>query len=803
MWVVVGVVVIGGGVFAGFQIRAMRLRSQIAEARDQAVDLAKSDTWRGWTGAQERLAGIAGASATVENRAALARSRAVLAYEFGDGLAEAKAAVDALDPDSGLDGALATTYVALARHDLKAATASVARVTALSPEGAASQYVAGQAALLAGNHVDGIAGLRRAYEREPRPSYAVGLARALSAVGEYDKAIEAIDRVLVEIPKHPAALIQLGAILGASGRIVAGASQSVDIRNHLAAIIAEGKKALAEQERGVSPAQVAFADLALARIDFATGDSAGMRSGIGDAVAQRIDEQRFAEQAVDTLYAIGDLQGARVAIDRALAVWPTSRPVLIMQAQLAIAGGRPVEAIEILKRAPDAAGVPSGLAVRGIAKLELGDVGGAQADLDAALKVLPSLPAAIIGRSWLDLANGDPGSAVKRLEPRYKSSSGDVALATAYAAALRSQGDPSGRERAKQVLDAVLTRPTGYTVARAQQELGRLLVDRGEFPAARSAFDTAARGGALDARIDLALLQIEDRETMAGSKALTQLLNEAGDRATAALMLETARAQLLAGAHTNATQLLDRADRTPNVVRWRYDRELGRVALRKGDFGRAAEALTRALGACKRDGETFLLAADVVSSDVRQASLATRLRELVTTRLQGVPEGMIVTGKLALGDYNAASNQNAPELAAKALEDAANAYQGARRALTEANATPRRFAQVELGLAVIAYHRRDDATARRQLGTVIQKDPSLYDAYLFLAELAGPKNTNRALQLAQQATTYNPDLVAGWVMVGNLAAKSKNQKLLQEAIARLSQLAPEIPELAALKKLRR
>ena len=204
IWILIGGAVIGGGVFAGFQIRAMRLGKQIAAARDQAVDLAKADTWQGWAGARDRLAGIAHASATVDNFAALARARAVLAYEFGDGLADAKTAVDKLGAQGGLDTAIAAAYVALAQNDPKAAKQAVDHASQLGANDAAVLYVTGQASLLAGDYKGAITSLRTAHEREPRPLYAIGLARAIAATGAWEDALAAVDRALGAMPDHPA-----------------------------------------------------------------------------------------------------------------------------------------------------------------------------------------------------------------------------------------------------------------------------------------------------------------------------------------------------------------------------------------------------------------------------------------------------------------------------------------------------------------------------------------------------------------------------------------------------------------------
>ena len=164
MWILVGAIVIGGGVFAGFQIRAMRLKKQIAAARDQAVDLREGRHVARLVGRARSARGIAQASATVDNRAALARARAVLAYEFGDGLSEAKAAVDALGGAGRARHRDRRAYVALAQNDAKAAKAAADRAIELAPNDAAALYVAGQAALLAGDYKAAIASLRGAHE---------------------------------------------------------------------------------------------------------------------------------------------------------------------------------------------------------------------------------------------------------------------------------------------------------------------------------------------------------------------------------------------------------------------------------------------------------------------------------------------------------------------------------------------------------------------------------------------------------------------------------------------------------------
>jgi len=785
MWVVIGAGVIGGGVFAGFQIRKLRLEKQIVAAREQAVSLAKADTWRGWAGARDRLAGIARASSTVVNRAALARARAVLAYEFGDGVAEAKAALAKLGTDGGLDSAIAAAYLALADHDAKAAKAAAERALALAPNDAAALYVAGQAALLAGDHKAAIASLRRSHERDPRALYAVGLARAIGSTGAWDEALAAVDRALGAMPDHPGALIERAFLLEAAGRIAPGNTLTAEVRTQLVKLIAEGGKPFAEQARGVSPSQLAFANLALARVDFALRDSSSALAAIKAAADVHVDEQRFGEEVTETLYALGDLERALNTARAALTQWPASHRVQVSLAQISLAQGKAGEALAILGRHPEAAALPRGQAVRGLAKLATGDLAGAAADLDAVLGALPQLELAIVGRAWVHLAAGAVEDARKQLEPRYTAGSPSVALATAYGATLRSAGDLA---KAREVLDKAVSGPPGVDMPRAQLELGRVLRALGDTRGARAALAEAIRlGGGLDAKLENALLSIDDRDPTGGRDTIDQLLDkEPGAMENPRVVLEGARARMLAGDHAGAVKLLDAADKLPNVPRWWLARERGRLALRRGEVPAAARSLGEALDGCGDDPETFLLAADLVTVDPKQTTvLAQKVTSLVEPRIGKLPEALIVKGKLAIAREDAAA--------------AEAAYVAAKQALD--SAVPRRLAQAYYGLAVIAYNKGDDPNAQSQLDLVMPADPSIYNAYLYAAEIA--KSQLAALELAKKAVKFNPEFVLGWFRVGYFAAKANKPKDLAQAMEKLAALSPGNPFLAELEALRR
>ena len=146
----------------------------------------------------------------------------MLAYEFGDGLAEAKAAVEKLGTTGGLDAAIAATYVALAQHDPQGREGPRPTARPSSPPPMRPRSTSrGRPRCSLGDYKNAISSLRSAHEKEPRPLYAVGLARAIAATGAWDEALAAVDSALGAMPDHPAALIERAFLLTASGRISA------------------------------------------------------------------------------------------------------------------------------------------------------------------------------------------------------------------------------------------------------------------------------------------------------------------------------------------------------------------------------------------------------------------------------------------------------------------------------------------------------------------------------------------------------------------------------------------------------
>jgi len=781
LWVLIGIVVIGGGVFAGFQIRSMRLKKQIAQARDNATGLAKADTWTGWSEAKRKLEDIVGASPSVDNRAVLARARTIIAFEFGDGLADAKAAVDQLAGQGGYDAQIAAAYLALAQNDAIGAKHAADIVLGTHKDDAVTLYVAGQAQLLNGDPKTAQQQLKAAFDKDPRPLYGVALARAYAASSAWEDAIGSLDRVLAGSPEHPAAIIARGMVLAAAGRIAPGAAAGTDIHTQLMKVIAEGRQPLNQQPHGVSPAQMAFAYLSLAQVDFARGDAAAARNDVSAAAQLGVEDQRFAEEAVDTLYLIGDLGAARSIAETAMTSWPTSRRVHIAIAEIMLAQGKAADALDILGKS-DVTSLPLGQAVRADAKLATGDVDGARSDYEAALKKLPNLERAVVGRAWLEIAEGNLDEAKKRVEPHYSDKGSSAALTTVYAAILRRSGE---LDKAKTLLDKVVSGPPSGDLVRAQLELARLDRDMGDLRGARSVYADASKSGSFDARFEAALLAIEDRDPQGGRDTLDLLVKEAGDHPQPDLLLEAARARALVGDHAGAKALLDQAEKLPAVATWKLERERGRLALRKGQFPEAVADFTKALDSSGDDAETFLLAADASGTEDK-GPLGDKIRKLVNDRLKNRPEAKIVEGKLLI--------------AAGKTADAETAYKAAKEALKTEKATPRRMAQADFGLAYIASANQNTADAQNGFELVNNEDPSIADAYLFASVLA--KDKRKSYDLAQNAVKYNPDSPAGWLVVGKLAAQLRDRKMLADAIGRLESIAPGGDELKELQKLR-
>jgi tetratricopeptide (TPR) repeat protein len=798
VWIVVGAGVIGGGVFAGFQIRAMRLAGQIDAARDRAVEQAQPDTWIGWTAARDSLASIAQAQNTPENRAALARVKALLAYELGDSVPDAKASVEALKGAPGLDADIAAAYVALAYDDVKTAKLHADAAVSEGSSDPEAGYVAGLAQVLGGDYATGIATLQTAVDQSQRALPAVSLARAQAEIGAWDPALATLDKALKAFPDHPALVIARARILVLAGRIAPTSANSAEIRAGVEKVISEGGKPVAEQPRGVSPAQLAFATLVQVRVEFARANVLAEQAALRTLLSVAVDDdQRFAEETVETFAAIGEAASARSAAERALAIWPQSRRATIALARLELAAGAPAQALDTLKKVADATSLLLGLVTRAEARLATGDVDGARADYQNAVKRLPSYEPAVVGLVALDLRGNDLAGA-KALVERAVTATPTPAIVVAYASVVRTSHDLAGRDKAKTMLEKAVKTASGPDLTGAQLELAKIDRDEGNLRGARDLFAEASKTGNLEARLESALL-VGESAPIDGRDSLERLVKEVAPNPPANLLVELGRARMLVGDHDAADQALDAADKAfaPNAPRWSLDRERGRLAFRRGDLPGAAALLDRALDNSGDDAETFLLAADVAATDLavadaktppRLTAFADKLRKLAAARLAGRPEALIVTGILAL-----AAGKDA---------DAQDAYTKANALVGKQAVSTRIQARIQYGLAVLAYNAKNTTDAKAKLEYVFALEPANYSAYLFAIEVIREFDPKTALGYAQTVVRLNPASVYGWYYLGVLGKKDGQDKLLADAIAMVNTLAPTsdlAKELVALK----
>src|SRR5262249_1431409 len=202
--------------------------------------------------------------------------------------------------------------------------------------------------------------------------------------------------------------------------------------------------------------QIALADLALARVDHARGQPGAAHADYLASLNQKLGDLQFAEELGDTVLAIGELAAAQTVVTRTLKDWPASRRARLTLAQIALAQGRPAPAVELFTRAPGLAAGPVGQTMRGQARLAAGDVDGARADFDAAIKKLPGYEPAVIARTWIDLAAGDVDAARRRVEPRFNPKTATPGMAAVYAATLRATREPEARDKAKALLERVV-----------------------------------------------------------------------------------------------------------------------------------------------------------------------------------------------------------------------------------------------------------------------------------------------------------------------------------------------------------
>ncbi len=554
-----------------------------------------------------------------------------------------------------------------------------------------------------------------------------------------------------------------------------------ELAAQLDAITITAEKPVADPVRVASQLTAALALAVVAETQARSGEMERAQSTFGRAIAVGVDDYRFAEQTVRALVAMRRLDDARKAAERASATWPKYSLLIITLADIELRSGDIEGAFNRLKD-PRFGKFVEGATIRGRAALLLGNLDLAQDDLDAVLKVAPQAASAMVARAYLEVLRGDGKAAIARLGKVAADASPSVL--TVYGAAQRMLGQAEALTTLRKAAMAPAHDYSGV----AHLELARSLRDIGEFTSARTEFTAALMLGQQRARLEVAVLELEDRHLLAGRNEL-EAMYKAGFVGTAApgevdgtLLLELLRARALSGDIVGAEAALKIAERRSDLPKWHVLRERGRLLMKKSDGPAASAALISAMSDKAADAETFLLVANVVEGGTDTTDLAARLKA-ASARLAGTGELEIINGKL--------------EYAAGRVAAADAAFTRAKDLLTQSHASPRRLAMAHVGLAASALDRNDESRARTEINLAMSLDPSSVEAKLFGSEFAATANAK--LELLQQAVELAPYHWVAWMLLGQAAVIAKKPAEYQRAVARLTDIAPLSQELVELK----
>lgn len=787
-WSLITLVIIGGGVFAGFWIREMRLDKRIDEARALARGDARADTWAGWRSARDRFAGIHRVRPNAGNLASLARSQAQLAAGFHDDLEGARAAVASLGDLSGKDAALARAWLAIA--DGNPAEARTAAMAAGPAEDPAVALLLAQAALVEARWDDAATAAKRAAERDPRPAAWLALCEAETARKLWAEAEKACARVDEAASKqlgrpvvHPGATIARARVRARSG---AARQDTAKLVAELEALVTEAAKPPQEQALGVSPAQSAWAQLALAEVQLAVGDTIAVRRALERAQGARVDSRAFVEAEAAVLLALGDIAAARAAAERGLTRWTASAPLTLVAARARLAAGDVAGASAVLGGLTGAAtSTMDALVARAELARALGDLDAAQRDLDAALAKSPDFEAAIVARAELELERGDALAALARIEPRYgPQASAPVAIVYASAKRATRQFDA-----ARTALTKFKNGPAGPLAGQAWLELARVERDAGELAAARAAYGEAASmlPSSRAVRLESAVLLVDDGDAAGGRDALVRLAADAKEDGP--VQVEVARAQILTGELDAAKASLDLAEQA-GAPRSRVARERGRLALRKRDVTAAVSGLEAAAKGAPEDLEIKLLLMDayVIGGNTTGAQ---QLADELTRLFPGRAETHLARGRLELSGGRPAEAQKQ--------------FLKARELL--AKAPRRQRADAGYWLALSAYIGDDLARAKSLLLETTTTDPYHADAWsTFATVLAELGDHGGAAQAAEKTIKLDPENVDAYFVLGEALALTRRvreaKKPLEEYIRRAGPDGDRTADARALLKRR-
>jgi tetratricopeptide (TPR) repeat protein len=328
----------------------------------------------------------------------------------------------------------AAIYLLLLDGQLEEAGRRAREQAALHPDSALLAYLVGRAQLTDGDARAAEDSFRTALKRDPHTVLALyGIGRCQATRGDLQGALLAYDRALVENPAHVATLIARAWLRVEHARDLLEAETDLVM--------------VADKHRvSSSPAQSAWAQLGLAELYAQKGSLVRARTALTEARRNApLRSQTFWESSARAALRANDIAGAKEDARRAIALSSSTPGPHFILAQALLEEGSAEEALSELAGS-NARPTPQLLVLRARARLALGRITEARADLAEAGNAAPELPEVTLTRAQVDLADHEPARAVQSLRTLSEQLPGRADVAEVLGLALAARGEPGARQ---------------------------------------------------------------------------------------------------------------------------------------------------------------------------------------------------------------------------------------------------------------------------------------------------------------------------------------------------------------------
>jgi putative PEP-CTERM system TPR-repeat lipoprotein len=553
----------------------------------------------------------------------------------------------------------------------------------------------------------------------------VARAQAAFAAGDYAKASTDAKTVLEKTPDNTQARELLARIAFHQGdfatarkeldrALESGANPGTLRDLHYDILLTEGRfeQALTDA-RGDSTFDEAPRQVVIATAQIALGQLEGARESMARALELAPNDPDVLLTQARLLWASGDTEASLARLVELQKTHPQSARAALFRGRFALSLGKAAEAAEAFATARSNARQLTisdhFMALAGLveSKLAQGDTAGAEADLQAVQQLAPNATPTRYLKARLAVAKRDFPTAVTELQRVLSADPDNAAASLLLGAALAEQGS---LEQAGATLTRLVANEPENVDAR--KLLARVLLQRGDLAGARKVLDEAPAGATEDSAFDWlggsALMM--SGETESGLAQLERAASKPG--ADDRLKLNLAAAYLMAGRQANALAVL--------------------------------QALPPGVGGQRRQQLTLL--AHVAGKPAAEAKKA--IAELVSAK-QTDPSLLVIAANYLLAGGSTAE---------------------AHSLLQRAVAADVRNTDAKLGLAVVAHRLGDPKAAGDQLRRVIELDPTNQRAYFGLAQLAAAGgNRDEARQWLERSIGADPSAVESRLVLAQLA----------------------------------